>query len=180
MSAGPRIAAAGMTVVLMTGALALTGCTTTNAPTVTQVDPASIEGTATLTPLEKGQVRREVLESMQAGIDAWIAGDPEGMRVYFGDAVMSPFEKAWEEPSAKGLVVVHEHEPLYFDMIDLNKPATQALVTYRYNDTSYLANENGTKVEDLESLEENEIQFTVEKQDDGTWKAVRIIGASLR
>lgn len=179
MSVGSRLATAGVVLVLGTTALTATGCDSEPAATVTQVNPNAEEGTSTLTPLERGALRREILDTVQTGIDAWIAGDTDGMRVVFNDDVMTAYERAWEDYEARGLTVSHVHEMQYYDVVDLNKSGTQALVKYRYADTSYLANASGERVEDLEVLDENEIQFTVEQQEDGSWMAVRIIG-SLR
>lgn len=180
MSASSRIAAAGLVFVLGATAVFVTGCSTPESATVTQVDPSSEDTSATMTPLERGELRREVLESIQAGIDGWIASDAETMRLHFNDTVMTPFERQWEEFDAQGLTVVHVHEPVYYDVIEFNKAGTQALVKYRYNDTSYLNDSSGARAMDLEPLDENEIQFTVERQEDGSWLAVRVIGASLR
>ncbi len=177
MSLRSRIAAAGLVFVLGAGTLPLAGCQSQDdAATVTQVNSNAEDSTSTLTPLERGELRREILDSVQAGIDGWLATDAETMRLYFNDTVMTPFEREWEEYGTRGLVIVHVHEPVYFDVVELNKAGTQALVKYRYNDTSYLADSNGERAEDLEPLDENEIQFTVEKQEDGSWQAVRVIG----
>lgn len=180
MNPSSRIAAASLVFVLGAGAISLTGCDSPNSATVTQVNPNSEDTTATLTPLERGELRRDILDTVQAGIDGWTAADPDTMRLYFNDTVMTPFERAWEEFDARGLSVVHEHEPVYFDATEINKAGTQALVKYRYNDTSYLVDSSGSRAEDLEPLDENEIQFTLEKQEDGSWLAVRVIGGSLR
>lgn len=180
MSLRSKFVVTGTTVLLATSTLSLAGCTSAPAPTVTHVDQVSADDTTTLTPLERGEERREVLDTLQAGIDAWIANDPETMRLYFGDNVMRPFESAWADFDEQGLTVVHVQEPIYFDVTEFNRTGTQALVTYRYDDDSYLVDSGGAKVEDLEPLSDNDIQFTAEKQDDGSWLAVRIIGSSLR
>lgn len=143
----------------------------------TVVDPTggAREETSTLTPLERGKVRREILHEVDKWIAGWMASDVDAMSEVATDTVVAEFEKVWSDYAKKGQRVVHVHTRKYLDVIDLAKDGHQALVTYRYDDDSYVANAAGTRVETLPPFKDKEIQLTVDRQDDGSWLIVRII-----
>lgn len=168
----PIASAVALSALLMAGVTA-TGCDTSDRTAVVR-QPTSEETSGTLTPVERGKVRREALDSVRAAIEAWKASDTEAMRVYLADDLVQKFEATWAPYEAKGQHIEHVHDLDYLDMIDLNQSGTQALVTYRYDDLSYVADESGAKVEDLPPFELKEIQFTLEPED-GEWKIIRAI-----
>ena len=136
---------------------ALPGCSRGTGTTV-DVDAGSEEDTSTLTPLERGEARRAALDVTRAWIEAWMESDADAMRSVAATTVVEPFEEAWE------------------GYIDMTRDGSQALVTYRYNDDSYVANASGTKVKSLPAFTEKEIQLTLDYVD-GEWLIIRIIAA---
>lgn len=166
--------------VLLSTALMLgsAGCSGEPTTRIINEPESAVEATDTITALERGVIRREALTEVREAIATWAASDREGMAEHFSDSVMNDFAKNWEPFDERGLSVKHVHEELYLDMIDLNSDGSQALVTYRYKDTSYLVDASGKKVEDLPAFEQKEIQFTVETDDDGKWVIVRAIGGA--
>jgi hypothetical protein len=139
---------------------------------------SSEDETGGITPLERGQLRTALLQDVRAAIDAWKASDPETMRDYFAEDVVDKFEKTWDGYATDGRRIEHVHKTEFLDVIDLNADATQALVTYRYDDDSYLVDiDSGAKAETLEAFDDKEMQLTIDRQDDGDWMIVRIIAA---
>ena len=164
------LSAAALAAALIVGGV---GCTPAPTTRVT-IENESAPATGTLTAIQRGQIRRDALAVARTGINAWLASDADGMSKVFDKSIMDSFDKNWATWAKRGLSVKHVHESVYMDMIDLNEDCTQALVTYRYNDTSYLVNSAGKKAESLPAFKEKEIQFTLELAD-GKWKVVRAI-----
>ena len=154
---------------------ALPGCSRGTGTTV-DVDAGSEEDTSTLTPLERGEARRAALDVTRAWIEAWMESDADAMRSVAATTVVEPFEEAWEGYADKGQHIQHVREQTYLDVIDMTRDGSQALVTYRYNDDSYVANASGTKVKSLPAFTEKEIQLTLDYVD-GEWLIIRIIAA---
>lgn len=160
--------------VLLSLAVSVTACDEGGRTTVV-TRSSQEETTGTLTPVERGRIRREALDVVRAAIAAWQDSDLESMKEYFAPELVAKFEKAWEPYRAKNQHVVHVHEVDYLDMIEMNNAGTQALVTYRYNDDSYVADAAGNKIEDLPPFELKELQFTLQLEN-GQWKIIRSIG----
>jgi len=153
--------------------LGIGGCSPAPDTRVT-VNSGSEETTDSITPLERGVVRREALAVTRTALKAWTSSDKAAMKKSFSESIMASFEKNWKAWEADGLSVKHVHEEVYLDVIDMSKDGTEALVTYRYNDTSYLVDASGKKVEALPAFKDKEIQFTLQVEDE-TWKIVRAI-----
>lgn len=166
------LAAAALALLVL--AAPVTGCDRSQGPVV-DLDGGSVTETDTLTPLERGKVRREVLDAARAWQETWLAGDLDAMSRYAGDEVLTSFRDAWDPYEARGHRVEHEHEIVYLDVVDMNTAGTQALVTYRYDDTSYVVDSAGRTVETLPPFDDKEIQLTLDLQEDGSWMIVRIV-----
>jgi hypothetical protein len=166
------LAAAVLAIALL--GVPVAGCDRNQGPVV-DLDGGSVTETDTLTPLERGKVRREVLDAARAWQETWLASDLEAMSRYADDEVLESFREPWEAYAAKGHRVEHKHEVIYLDVVDMNASGSQALVTYRYDDTSYVVDSAGRTVETLPPFDDKEMQLTLDLQDDGTWMIVRIV-----
>jgi len=164
--------------VLAASLLGTTACSQPAAPTITQPGAESAEDSSTLTPLERGQVRTAILADVRSAIAAWQDSDADTLGEYFASDLADQFEATWDEYAAQDEEIAHVHDVEYLDVTDLNKDGSQALVTYRYDDTSYVVDAGGQRVEDLPVLSGNEIQLTMEKSPDGErWMVVRMIAS---
>ncbi|MDH4139417.1 MAG: hypothetical protein OEV43_02480 [Coriobacteriia bacterium] len=179
MTSRERLLSAVALAILAATVLSVSACEPRGTTTVTQSDrAASRPDTDSISPLERGQIRTKILQNVRAAISAWQASDSEDMRLYMTEDLVARFEKTWSDYEAEGLRVAHVHDVVYLDVIELNAGATQALVTYRYDDRSYLVDESsGDKVEDLPVFTNKEMQLTVDRQDDDGWLIVRVIAA---
>jgi hypothetical protein len=128
-----------------------------------------------LTPLERGALRREVLDEARAALSAWIDGDTEALKKHFADDLVEDFVAAQTSLDAEGKKRVRDHEQVFLDMTDLNQTGTQAIVEYRFNDGSYVADASGKRLTDPTGDEET-VQLTWEKSGEG-WRIIRVIGA---
>jgi ketosteroid isomerase-like protein len=155
----------------------LTGCSR-GSTLVVDLDGASDEETATLTPLERGELRREVLTAARTWVEAWRSSDADAMRTYATDDVVDLFSSVWDEYATRGQRVEHVHTERFLDVMDLSSDGTQALVTYRYDDDSYVVDAAGATVETLPALSGKEMQLTLQVDDGGTWRVVRLIAAA--
>lgn len=156
----------------------LAGCSKDQGLVVVTEQQASEETTGGMTPLERGVLRRTILDYTQSGLDAWTSNDVEGMAEFFDDASMKQFQETWKKYEKQGLTVQHVHDLIWLDVTEINKAGTQAIVNYRYDDKSYLVDADGNRVKKLDPIKETEAQLTLEKQDDGTWKVVRMLSAA--
>ena len=165
--------------VLAAATLFATACKPEEATVVKQPNRTQSQvETDTITPLERGQIRTAVLRDVRAAIDAWQESDGDTMRLYMAEDLVERFENTWSDYEADGLRVAHVHDVAYLDVIELNIDGTQALVTYRYDDSSYLVDgSSGDRVKNLPAFSDKEMQLTIDKQDDGSWLIVRVIAA---
>lgn len=171
-----RAVAVALAGVLAAPLLTATGCDRRPTTVIEREDGSSSEETSgNLTPLQRGEIRREALADVRAGIAAWTAGDAEGMADYWADDQVERFEKTWAGYAADDLRVKHVHDVDYLDVIEMNSSGTQALVNYRYADASYLVDGSGAKKRSLAEIDV-EMQLTVEREGE-RWRIVRTIAA---
>lgn len=166
-----------LTLTLLAGSLVLLSGCSRGSNTVVDPTGGAKEDTSTLTPLERGKVRREILHEVDRWIAGWMASDADAMSEVATETVVAEFEKVWDGYAKKGQRVEHVHTRKYLDVIDLARDGHQALVTYRYDDASYVVDASGRRVETLPPFTDKEIQLTVDRQEDGSWLIVRIIAA---
>jgi len=172
----PTRGAIAIAVVTLVLAGAVSACSP-KPDTIVEVDAGSVDDTATLTPLERGTARREALDAVRGMIDGWMASNADAMRLHAADSVVAPFAEAFATYAAEGRRVEHVHDVIYLDVVDLNREGTQALVTYRYNDSSVVVDGGGATVETLPVLREKEMQLTLDLTPEG-WTVVRIIAGT--
>jgi hypothetical protein len=171
--------AATLAILALAVILSSTACAPEPTTTVKQpVAQQSEVDTSSLTPLERGQARTAILKDVRAAIAAWQDSDAATMREYMTDDLVEKFESTWAGYEAEGKRIVHVQEQSYLDVIELNNQGTQALVTYRYDDDSYLVDSAGNKAGELEPFTEKEMQLTLDKSpQDEHWTIIRIIAS---
>lgn len=153
--------------------LGVASCVDDSGPVIEAVDETA-ETTSALTPLERGKLRREVLDHAREFISAWKDSDAEALEALLPEQVADLFTDVWDDYADKGLSVRHVHDLTSLDVTEFNQTATQATVSYVYKDTSYLVDEDGAKAKNLPPLEPS-LTITFEREPDGgEWKIVRM------
>jgi predicted lipid-binding transport protein (Tim44 family) len=160
---------------LLAAVLPATGCSRDSGPTIVN-EEANVEDTSTITPLQRGKERRDALAMLRTAMDAWSDSDLATMQKYFPNVAVDQFKETWADYAAEGLTVKHVHEVTYLDVTEMNRSGTQALVTLSMVDNSYLVERNGKTARDLPVLDKD-IQFTLEKDENGDWKIKRMVAS---
>jgi predicted lipid-binding transport protein (Tim44 family) len=138
---------------------------------------AAVEGTPTLTPLERGQVRHDILAVAEPAIQAFLDDDPEQIERYWDPVYCDLWAKYRKENAAAGETRVRKHERLTLDVTDMDAWGTEALVTYRFIDHSYTRDSDGDIVVPPTD-KETQFQLTMVKDDEGKWMVKRLIAGS--
>ena len=165
---------------LLAGALVFSpalvaGCDSEPTTTVIIEPEPSVEETSSLSALERGRVRREVLDELEPAIAAWVAGDREAFGENFGELPQKPMFEVWDEAEDLGYTINRSHDRIVLDVTELNDSGTQALVSYDFMDHTIVTASDGTVV-GPDRAEEVSFQLTVELTGDGEWTIVRMIG----
>jgi hypothetical protein len=170
----PLVAAllAAIIVVVGTG-----GCASEPATSITTDSGESAAATGTLTPLERGKIRREILDDVELAIEAWLAGDREAFTKYYGPEPQEQMFVRWDAADADGYVIVRDHERLLLDVTELSPAGGQALVSYTFTDKTVVLDEDGSVAFPASGIEAD-FQLTLERseEDSDTWVIVRMLG----
>jgi hypothetical protein len=169
-------------VVLLLGAVATTsvaGCgnsgTDRQAMVIsTSAAPTIATATASLTPLERGKVRRDILTVSEAGLKAWLEDDLDAMPAYFSEDWVNVLRDQHESYVEEAKTRKRVHADTRMDVTELNAKGDQALVEYLFTDESYFVDAAGNPLTQP-SGRETEFQLTLELKD-GQWVIVRIVG----
>lgn len=157
----------------------MTGCVASpRQTTVVETDGASADTTASLTPLERGAIRRDALRAVEDAVDAWLDHDMARMRKLYSEQQYESFEKKAEEQREQGKVRVREHERLFFDVNDMNETGTEVSVRYVFKDKSYFESASGEQLTKPDN-DESEFQIGAAKVN-GQWVVIRIIAGRDR
>jgi hypothetical protein len=142
----------------------------------TDTDESDV-ATGPLTALDRGKIRRAILEDVESGIDAWLAGDREGFTEYFGPEPQEQMFVRWDQADADGYEIVREHERVLLDVTELGGDGQQALVSYNFTDKTVVLDENGEVAFPASGIEAD-FQLTVQPSEDDPdrWVIVRMIG----
>jgi hypothetical protein len=140
--------------------------------TVRKVPP--VESTSTITPIERGKIRREALASVRQGVAAWLADDGEAMKRYFSQEQVEYYAKLREESKRENRYRIRKHSDGKMDVIDMSPDGTEVSVTYAFVNDSYWADSKG-RVLEKPTHKESQIQIGA-KRIDGRWLIVRMIG----
>lgn len=150
------------------------GCARDDGPVIEKPQAHAEESSQTITPLERGKLRRAVLDEVRAFVAAWKASDRDALEAALPADVASQFTSVWSEYADEGLAVRHVHTLKNLDVTELNADATQATVSYAYTDRSYLVDSSGKKVRALEPFESS-LTLTVERDPAASeWRIVRL------
>lgn len=154
--------------------LLTSGCVEQPAARVETIPQVSKETTGSLTPIERGRIRREALDSVRELVKAWDAGDKDTMKAKLPASVYKRFEDRWKE-YGDGTKVQGVRDVRYLDVTEMNKAGTQATVAYKFHDGSKLVNASGKTVGDLPAIKNVECSITLERKE-GTdeWKIIRM------
>lgn len=132
------------------------------------------ESTSTITPIERGKIRREALASVRRGVAAWLADDAEAMRQYFSEEQLEYYAKLRDESKRTGRYRIRKHSEGMMDVIDMSPDGTEVSVTYAFVNDSYWADSKG-RVLEKPTHKKSQIQIGAKKID-GKWIIVRMIG----
>lgn len=157
-------------------ALSTTACTDDSRQTTVIVDSPSLENTSSITPIERGEIRREALRATRAGIDAWLADDFEAMRESFADSQFEFFKKQADTYRADDKKRVRVHEDLSMDVMEMTPDGREVSIKYRFIDRSYFQAADGSRLSEPTGKDTEMTIGAVEF--DGKWLIVRIIAGS--
>lgn len=172
----------GVVALLALSAAPLSGCGSDPDPYQARVitSVTSSDQSGSLTPLERGKIRREVERVAGEGLAAWLEADVAAMSLYFTEDYVAGFEEREAGYAAAGKKRMRVHSEVSSGMTELGTTGEQALVDYNFTDDSYFADLQGKQLTEPER-KETVFQLTLEKTDEG-WRIIRIIGreASLQ
>ncbi len=128
----------------------------------------------TITPIERGKIRREVERVAEDGMAAWLEGDFGIMPRYFSDENVVQFKKQAGTYADEGKVRMRSHSTVRSGVTEIASTGKQALVEYNFTDDSYFADLSGEKLSEPQH-KETVFQLTLENTSVG-WRIIRIIG----
>lgn len=143
--------------------------------TVIPEERVSKVATGSLTPIERGKLRREVLKVAREAMDAFLADDPVRIEKYFHEEYVDYWAKQRAENAAKGQVWVRKHRPEEIDVTTIDERGDSALVEYFFSNDSYYADKAGKPKTAPVGDDDVMVQLTLEKSKDG-WTVRRMIG----
>lgn len=165
--AGLRITLAAS---LMLGAATLaTGCQSTERPKIERAEPADKPG---LTALERGEVRREILDDVKAGWAAFEADDAEGIRHYFVASMADSFDEKRKKYADAGRTRHRAFKINFMDVTELSADGSSATVNAEIVINSYFIEPDGTKTEPYGK--ETNVRINVVRDGDG-YKIRRVL-----
>jgi hypothetical protein len=157
-------------------ALPLTGCARNPRQTAVIVQKGSDEASGTITPLERGKLRREALRAAEAGLAAWIAKDDKAMKKYFAAEQVEYYGKKVKSNLADGRVRIRAHKDATMEVVDMSKSGREVLIDYQFTDMSRFEDPDGNVIVKPTGKDKT-VQLTLDQEDDG-WIIVRMIGGS--
>ncbi|HEY3318400.1 MAG TPA: hypothetical protein VGK50_08265 [Coriobacteriia bacterium] len=168
-----RSGAAALVAVAIAASTGLTGCAQDQRQTTIVVEPSG----KALTPLQRGEIRRDVLRTAREGMDAWKRNDVAKMRSYFGTDLVAFYDKTYKDYAKAGKVRVRRYRDVApLEMTDINTAGTEALATWEFYDDSYFADSSGKPLT-KPTGKDTSLQLALDKKR-GKWTIVRLIGAN--
>jgi hypothetical protein len=159
---------------LASAALGMTaGCTQSTPGQSTIIQDAPPAG---ITPVQRGQIRREAVEFAQSAMDAWQANDVNAMKKYFSQQYIDYYTDLYAKYAKQGKVRVRDIKITSLDASDMNNTGTQVLIDVEFVDNQYFKSKSGQRLT-KPSGDKGVFQLTLDKHS-GTWQITRIIGAS--
>ncbi|MDP2181282.1 MAG: hypothetical protein Q8K99_01765 [Actinomycetota bacterium] len=172
----PSIAALVLVGLLAGVALSTTACRSDSRQTTVLEQTPSTEDTSTITPIERGEIRRDALRATQAGIDVWLRDDIDGMREYFADDQYDYFKKQDDSYRTDGKKRVRAHEDASMDVMEMTPDGREVSIKYRFIDRSYFQAADGSRLSEPTGKDTEMTIGAVEFE--GKWLLVRIIAGS--
>lgn len=127
-----------------------------------------------LEPLERGKIRREILNEIEEGVAIWLKGDSSGYSKAFTKKLAASYTDQVEKLHLRGTDKVRRHENQAFEVIELTKDS--ATVKYTFIDKSYFISTSTGKVVTPSKDAESEIYINVVKEEN-RWKMQSLIGS---
>jgi hypothetical protein len=153
---------------------ALAGCSSSSVDVkITQDQPKDDRGLDGLTPLERGKVRRQVLNDTQKALDVWIKGDTKAYDRAFTKALLKEYEVQLAKLKSNNKEKIRIHTESKLEVTELTKE--EAGLKYTFTDGSYFVNAKTKKVITPPSNKSSEIAITVKKEN-GLWRINAMIG----
>lgn len=134
-------------------------------------DASSSDG---LDPLERGKMRRAILNDTEEGVAIWLKGDSAGYSKAYTKELAASYLDQLEKLHQKGTDKVRRHENQLFEVVELTKDS--ATVKYTFVDKSYFISTSTSEVVNPAKNAESEIYINVVKEDN-RWKIQALIGA---
>ncbi len=158
---------------LATTVVGLGGCArgTVESQVVRDQQPAEEES---LTPQERGQVRREALDVARTAWAAFEANDTDAMRSVCATDLVDGFVTLYEEYEAEGRSRVRSYDVTFFDVTSMTPSADRITATVRFIDGSYYIEADGTRTEPAGAERSAELVLMLE---DDRFLVVRIIAS---
>lgn len=147
--ATPRAGALAASTLLVASVLLATGCGNQDTTRIVR-DPEILSEDATstpLSPLERGELRREALRVAKEGWAAFEANDTEAMSDYFAESIVEGFVDRYARYAGQGRERHREYEILFFDVTKMSDDGRDATVSVTLIDNSYFVEANGTRTE---------------------------------
>lgn len=172
----PRTALAVLLAAIMLPML-LAGC---DSEPTTVIDANPTQGTEqadAMTALDRGKMRREILEDAEAGRQAWLSGDREAFTEYFGPEPQEQMFVRWDAADEDGYVIEREHDVIMLDVTDLSTDGHQAIVSYTFTDRTVVYDDQGNVAFPASGIEADfQLTLQPDPEDPDRWVVVRMIG----
>ncbi|MHB9148473.1 MAG: hypothetical protein ACYC33_00060 [Thermoleophilia bacterium] len=167
-----------LTASLLAGPL-VTGCGGGADASQTRVETAVTQDATktTVSPLERGKIRREVLRVAEEGMAAWLTDDLDAASEYWSKDNVDRFREQDESYAEEGKRRVREHSSVTMDAVDMSSIGDQAIVEYNFTDDSHFVDSAGKQIGEP-THKETLFQLTLQIEDEGVWRIERVIGAS--
>jgi len=166
-----RLALGLVGVAAATAILPLGGCAPQPSSQSTVITQPQAQG---ITPLQRGTIRRDVLDAAQPALTAWLSSDPKAMAKYFKPYYVSYYTNLYSKYAKQGKQRVRKLKVSSMNVSDMNKTGTQALVDVTFIDHQYFADLKGNPIT-KPTNKSTFIQLTLDKQKDGTWRVDNMI-----
>jgi predicted lipid-binding transport protein (Tim44 family) len=167
----------GLIALLVLVAALAGGCARSSSQT-NVVPVSSEESTETVTPLERGELRREALRAVDDAMDAWMSNDLDAMRGLFADEQYEYFVEQNDAYLDEGKVRIRSHEATWSDVVEMTADGNEVSVKYRYTDMSYFEDADGNKLSEPAG-DETEMTIVLVRFHD-RWVVARIIAGAER
>lgn len=143
-----------------------------------EVDIKNVQGETPskdgLEPLERGKVRRQILNETEENVATWLKGDAVDYPNAFTAKLLASYEEQLEKLHREGKDKIRRHESQKFEVTELAKD--EATIKYTFIDKSYFVSAATGKVVTPPKNAESEILISAVKEGE-RWKIRALIGS---